>query len=209
MRAQPGAISRVSVAEGKLHIGTIGGKPAVGICGTGLLDAIAALRRLEIVDEYGGIAGMDELAERVHEEDGAPAVWLNPPEEGREGVRLTQKDVREFQLAKGAIAAGVSVLLRVAGIRPEEIDRVLLAGGFGSYLDPLSAIRVGLLPRGTDASRTIAVGNASLAGSRLALLSREERGAARELAARVEYVELSGRADFQEAFAEEMLFPEM
>ncbi|MCD8352608.1 MAG: ASKHA domain-containing protein [Planctomycetaceae bacterium] len=218
MRAQPGAIHWLDVIDDRLVVKVIGDTaPAKGICGTGLLDAVAALLRIGIVDEGGRMLDLDEaeelglsadLMERLHEGEDGMAFWLERPTgHGDAGVALTQRDVREFQLAKGAVAAGVKVLLGVAGVTAEGVDRVFLAGGFGSYLRPESAVGVGLLPEGIPATRVEAVGNASLAGTRLYLLSVAERERADALLGRVEYVELSGRDDFQHAFAEEMLFP--
>lgn len=222
MRASPGAISRVGLARGgDLDIGVIDNRAVAGICGTGLLDAVATLRRAGVIEEYGRILDEDEmeeaveagdivpaLADRVQGDGGDRGVRLWPPA-GAAGheVRLTQKDVREFQLAKGAIAAGVRVLAGVADIDIGEIDRVLLAGGFGNYLDARSAVVTGLLPVGIRREAVHSVGNSSLAGARLCLLSPEEKAAADALSRGVHYIELSGRADFQEAFAEEMLFP--
>ncbi len=220
MRAVTGAIAAVEAVTGDLEVGVVDQRrPARGLCGTGLLDAVSALLKSGVVDESGRILDQEEAAEtgkgyegvvsRIHEDDSGLAVWLERPDEfGGEGVALTQRDVREFQLAKGAIAAGVRVLLGVAGRTPENVDQVLLAGGFGNYLNPASALAAGLLPAGIGLAKVRSVGNASLAGTRLCLLSGLERQRAENLARRVEYVELSGREDFQIAFAEEMLFPE-
>ena len=219
MRAAAGAISRVEAgADGDLDIGVVDGvRPARGICGTGLLDAVATLLRLGVIDSGGRLLDADEAEEegvcaallaRLHEDDEGTAVWLEFPGDGSGGVALTQRDVRELQLAKGAIAAGVKVLLGVAGIGAEEVDSVLLAGGFGNYLSPASALAVGILPEGIALEKIRSVGNASLAGTRLYLLSDAERVRADAISSGVRYVELSGRDDFQSAFAEEMLFPE-
>lgn len=219
MRASPGAISRVAVnGVGDLDVGVIDSREPAGICGTGLLDAVAALRKTGMIDEYGRILNDDEIAEgefapgltaRVFGEGNERAVRLSPARGGGGGeVCLTQKDVREFQLAKGAVAAGVRVLAGVAGVELQDIEQVLLAGGFGNYLDPESAVVTGLLPGGIAAGAVRPVGNSSLAGARLCLLSPGDRREAESLAANVRYVELSGRGDFQRAFAEEMLFPE-
>ncbi len=219
MRATSGAVSRVEAGSaGEIGIAVVGeSRPARGICGTGLLDAVAALRRLGVIDEGGRMLEPDEAAaegvpapalKRLHLADDGPAFWLEMPGgHGDSGVALTHRDVREFQLAKGAVAAGARVLLALAGIKPEEVDQVLLAGGFGNYLRPEAALAVGLLPAGIRLERVKSVGNAALAGTRLFLLSRAERRAAEEASRIVRYVELSGREDFQIAFAEEMLFP--
>ena len=222
MRATAGAISRVGLtADGDMEIGVVDSLfPARGLCGTGLLDAVATLLRAGLVDATGRILDAEEAQENdpapnpsllamLHEDEEGMAMWLERPSgRGGLGVSLTQRDVREFQLAKGAVAAGVRVLLGVAGLKAGDLDQVLLAGGFGNYMDPASALAVGLLPAGIPAERIRSVGNASLAGTRLCLLSAEERDDALELSRRVRYVELSGRDDFQAAFAEEMMFPE-
>jgi uncharacterized 2Fe-2S/4Fe-4S cluster protein (DUF4445 family) len=222
MRAAAGAIARVGVAaDGDLDIGTIDSVlPAKGLCGTGLLDAIATLIRTGVVDETGRMLEPEEalearpdlgekIAARIRETPEGCAFRLAGSPSGGDELLLTQTDVREFQLAKGAIAAGCRVLLDIAGVRTGDLDAVLLAGGFGNYLDPGSAIAAGLLPAGIKPDRIRSIGNASLAGARMCLLSRFERAEAEALIRAVEYVELSGRDDFQTAFAEEMLFPEV
>ncbi len=216
MCAGAGAISRVDWTEGKFECGVIGGGAARGVCGTGILDAVAALLESGIVDAGGRMAWPEELldmepgggaAKAVHMNGRMPAAWLVPPEAGGGGVSVTQRDVREVQLAKGAIAAGIRVLMERAGIRAAELDHVLLAGGFGSFLRPRSAMAVGLLPGGIAPERIKAVGNAALAGARLYLHSEEERQSAKRIREGIEYVELGGDREFEEAFAEEMLFP--
>ena len=116
--------------------------------------------------------------------------------------------MRELQLAKGAISAGASVLLERAGVEAEAVSQVLLAGAFGSKIDPVSAVAVGLLPPGTHASRVRTVGNAAAAGAAAALVSREAREESERMAARLEPVELSADPEFQMRFAESMMFPE-
>jgi uncharacterized 2Fe-2S/4Fe-4S cluster protein (DUF4445 family) len=221
MRAASGAVCRVGLAvDGALRSEIVGGGPARGICGTGLLDAAATLRRVGVIDPGGRLLSRDEagaelsalhpdILSRLHGKPDGPAFWLvHPSASGGSGVALTQRDVREFQLAKGAVAAGVRILLETAGLAPETLDRTLLAGGFGSYLDPASALATGLLPAGIRPERVRSVGNAALAGTRLFLLSEEERAAAGDLARSAAYVDLSNRDGFQIAFAREMLFPE-
>ena len=219
MRASPGAVCRVGLAvDGSLSVGLAAGAPAAGLCGTGLLDAVATMLRIGILDEGGGMLKREEaerlsppphpdILSRLERGRSGPCFRLAWPTALGGGVIVSQKDVREFQLAKGAVAAGALTLLAEAGIEPGEVDRVLLAGGFGSYLDPASALAAGLLPAGIRVERVRSVGNAALAGVRLFLVSRAERLAAEELAGRVEYIELSGSDGFQRAFAEEMLFP--
>ncbi len=146
-------------------------------------------------------------AAALHTNDGMPSAWLVAPEGRRAGIEITQRDVREVQLAKGAVGAGIRVLLRKAGIAASQVERVCLAGGFGSFLRPSSALAIGLLPPEIPADRIKSVGNAALAGARLYLHSQDERHSAEEICGRIEYVELAGRRDFERAFAEEMLFP--
>jgi uncharacterized 2Fe-2S/4Fe-4S cluster protein (DUF4445 family) len=220
MRAAPGAISRIGLApDGSLETGVIGGGSAVGLCGSGLLDAVATLRRIGVVDEGGRLLERGEaerlpsppnpdLLSRLHAAAAGPAFWLaRPSSAGEGGVALTQRDIRELQLAKGAVAAGVRALLEAAGLAPAAVTRVLLAGGFGSCLNPASALAIGLLPAGFRIERVRSVGNAALAGARLFLLSEEERASAAALARSASSIELSEQAGFQIAFAEGMLFP--
>jgi uncharacterized 2Fe-2S/4Fe-4S cluster protein (DUF4445 family) len=198
-------VSRVDWTGETFRCSVIGGGRPRGVCGTGLLDAVAALLASGIVDAGGRMLRPEEAEERglppgaaaaVHMSGTAPAAWLIAPKDRTGGVAITQRDVRETQLAKGAVAAGVRVLLRKAGIAAEDVGSVLLAGGFGSFLRPASALAVGLLPEGIRRNRLKAVGNAALAGARLYLHSREERKLAEEICGAVEYVELSGRREF-------------
>ncbi len=127
---------------------------------------------------------------------------------GGKKVALTQRDVREVQLASGAIRTGIELLLKRQGLRPKDLDRVLLAGGFGNYIRRGNAQRMGLLPAGIEHQRIRYQGNTSLAGARLVGLSRRCREACDELAARTEHVDLSREPDFAMAFADAMIFPE-
>ncbi len=207
-RAVPGAIERVALEDGDIRVYTVGGRAPVGICGSGLIDAVAALLDAGAMDETGRLDGngaAGSVAERIIQREGQTAVVLAEAE-GRQIV-LTQGDVRQVQLAKAAVRAATELLLDEAGIGPEQIDEVLLAGAFGNYLSGRSAVRIGLLPEGVDCSMIRAVGNAAGAGAALALLSKRERARAGEIAACAEHVELFTRPQFQEAFAEAMLFP--
>jgi uncharacterized 2Fe-2S/4Fe-4S cluster protein (DUF4445 family) len=179
---------------------------------------MATLLELALVDETGRLLDRDEaetlrpalppaILDRLVEIDGEPALLLaKGRSEQHRDVVLTQGDVREFQLAKGAVAAGVQVLLEHCELKPEDLDLVCLAGGFGTYLRADSALRVGMLPA-VSANSIQSVGNSALAGVRLFLLNADMRRLAREIAAETEYLELSGRLDFQMAFADAMLFP--
>jgi len=204
MRARPGAIEAVRFDGSDLAVSVIGGRgPAAadearGICGSGLLDAVAALLDGGLLDWLGRVRAAGPAAHRV--DPGGLAVALTP------GVRLTQKDVRALQLAKGAIRAGIDLLLQVAGIGPVELDEILLAGAFGNYLRRESAIRIGLLPP-VDPGRVRPVGNAAAAGAKLALLSRGARARAERLAREAHWVDLAAHPDFEEIFMAALNFP--
>ena len=192
-----GAISQVKMDRG-IQYRTIGGAVASGICGSGLLDLIAGFLDVGAIDETGRIAA-EGAPPGVEIVDGKLAV------DKARGIFVTQRDVREVQLAKGAIAAGVEVLLREAGIVASDIRHVYLAGGFGSFMDKRSAGRIGLIPPEL-VQRTSAIGNGSGAGAKAALLSKAAMAEAERLAQAVRYVELSVRQDFQDAFVDKMMF---
>lgn len=211
MRAANGAISEVELRDGDLVVRTIGDQPALGICGSGLFDAMAAVLDAGLVDMMGRMAGNDKLAtlppalaQRLDGEANTRRVRLAG--EGATAVYLTQRDVRELQLAKGAVQAAVELLLKECGLHVSDLSAVLLAGAFGNYINPVSAVRMGLLPQ-MDASLLRGVGNAAGAGAMMALLSLPWRQKAIELARQAEHIELAQRADFQQMFMETMLFP--
>jgi len=215
MRAARGAIDHVRAGEQEIVVRTIENAPAVGICGSGLLDALATLLDLGVVDTGGRMADEaraaalpEEVRSRLAGEGNDRQFALVPGERSGTGepVALTQRDIRQLQLAKGAVRAGVEVLLGEAGLRAADLDRILLAGAFGSYINRRSAVRVGLVPA-LPLSRIHAVGNAAGAGAVLALASTEERQKATRVARAARHVELSSRPDFQIQFMETMLFP--
>ena len=196
MRAADGAIERVHTAGGRIEFSTIGDRPAVGICGSGILDVIAASRHLDLLDDGGRIA-------RHHPAIGLVgiqrAILLAP------GVHVTQSDIRAVQLAKAAIRTGVDLLLEQMNIREAAIERFVLAGAFGSLVDVRSALDIGLLPD-IPHDRFSQVGNAAGVGITRMLASGAERTAARHLAARCAYVELSTRPQFQKRFMQNIGF---
>lgn len=212
MRAAPGAVEKVCIGTDDIEVSTIEERPVVGICGSGLFDVMAVLLELGVVEPSGRFRE-DELPPSVPE-----AIRRRLVGEGRERrfllgdvdagcpVCLSQGDVRELQLAKGAVKAAADLLLQEAGLKAEELGEVLLAGAFGNYINPLSAMRMGLLPA-VPTERIRGVGNAAGAGALLALLSREERHRAVELARGARHLELSRRPEFQMAFMETILFP--
>jgi len=177
-----GAISAISVNGFE----TIGGKPAIGLCGSGLVDAVALLLDADRIDVMGYMDAPAELTEK--------------------GLSLTPQDIREVQLAKGAVAAGIKVLLHEAGITAEKVNRVYMAGGFGYALHDWSAGRIGLIPEGLE-KKQIRAGNTSGLGARLWLHSDEFRNFTRILSKQVRYVELSDHPEFNDFFMWEMMFP--
>jgi len=217
MRGSNGAIEKV-VFDENVRINVIGGTSPVGLCGSGLIDAAAELLGCEIVTPQGRMLPPDELpsdlpdhlARRVVMHDGHAAFVLAQQTETGTGkpILLTQRDIRELQLATGAIRAGVGVLMRQVGLNPDDLDEVLIAGGFGNFIRRSNAQRIGLLPGGIPRNRIRYRGNTSLAGARLVALSREARKTADRLARQTEHVDLSTDIKFQQAFAEAMIFPE-
>lgn len=215
MRAMEGAIDGVLMDE-DIRLDVIGGGPASGICGSGLLDAVSELLRLNILDREGRISTRDflegsvnqKILKRIQEaEHGRDFILTDEPLiEKKRPVRITQKDIRELQLAKGAICAGIKVLLGQMEITAGEIDQVFLAGAFGNHIKTKSALKIGLLPN-IPPDRINLIGNAAGKGARMALASKIEARRATELAQRVEHIELSGRNDFQEEFLNAVYFP--
>jgi uncharacterized 2Fe-2S/4Fe-4S cluster protein (DUF4445 family) len=216
MRGTPGAIEHVRLDGGAVALDTIGGGAPRGICGSGLVDAVAELRRVGLIEESGRLLPPDEarraagdaLGARVRLGPAGAEIVLAPGADGAPAITLGQKDVRELQLAKGALRAGVEVLLARLGRRAADLERISLAGAFGSYVSPVAARAIGLIPP-LPLARVESVGNAAGRGSRLALASVEARRRAEALARRIEYVELSADPRFTDAFMEAMAFPDL
>jgi uncharacterized 2Fe-2S/4Fe-4S cluster protein (DUF4445 family) len=216
MRAADGAIEVVTMSADGLSLKVIGDAAPAGLCGSGLVDAVAGLVGLGLIDGSGRFAGEDEagvlapgLAGRLTML-GAERVfvlhWLGPPGDVANSIYLSQRDVRELQFAKAAIATGWNILLEEAGLVAGDIQQVLLAGSFGSYLSPANAIALGLVPA-LPVLRVVSAGNVAGEGAKMALLSMRERSGALALLEEVRYVELSDRADFNDAFVEQLAFP--
>lgn len=213
MRASDGAIEGVQINGGAVHLQIIGGAVhPIGLCGSGLVDAAAELVKCGLVDASGRLLKPDEARERGLPEgliarlvtvDGARAFLLSEPQDN---IVLTQPDIRALQFAKGAIAAGVNVLLAHMGVTAGDLREVLLAGSFGSYINPASARLIGLVPW-VPVERIVAVGNAAGEGAKICLLSFRERQAANRLPEFIEYLELSGRSEFNDIFTEALGFP--
>jgi uncharacterized 2Fe-2S/4Fe-4S cluster protein (DUF4445 family) len=213
MRAALGAIDRVRVGE-DIDVHTIGEAAALGICGSGLIDLIAGLLDAGVIDPTGliqveeGARFSCSLRERIQMRGEERLVVVRRPGESgapREIV-LTQDDVRQVQLAKGAIASGVALLQHVAGVAATEVEELMLAGGFGNYVSIPSALRIGLVPP-LPASRIRYVGNAAALGAQMCLLSESERATAARIATAIEHVSLATHPDFEEIFVDCMNFP--
>ena len=207
MRATDGAIEGVTLSD-HVELQVIGGDiPPKGICGSGLVDTVAQLRLVGLLDAGGKMRSREEvpehpLSDRLITIDGVRAFLL------AENVYLSQRDVRELQFGKGSIATGIKVLMDVMGVTVADLDEVLLGGSFGSYLNPESAKIIGLVPP-VDVERILSVGNTAGEGAKMSLLSFRERQIAFELPDKIEYVELSGRADFNDSFISVLAFPEL
>ncbi|MCC7208208.1 MAG: DUF4445 domain-containing protein [Anaerolineae bacterium] len=214
MRAAPGAIERVQVLDdGALHIQTIGHQPAVGICGSGILDAVAVMAEHGLVDSRGAIQaghplvgvaeGKSGLVLARHDSGGSESAGGS----GGRAIAITRKDVAEIQLAKGAIRAGIEVLLDEAGIAAAAVEDFIIAGAFGTYIRVESALRIGMFPA-LPLERFRQVGNAAGMGAKQLLISRQVRAQALDLAGRIHYIELTTRPGFQDEFVSRMALVE-
>ena len=216
VRAAAGAIETVKVKDGELVIGTIDDTPAIGICGSGLVDACAVLVELGLLDKSGRFVPEEiaktiapQLSDRLTMLDGERIfvlTWGKEVGNASDAIFLSQRDVRELQFAKAAIATGWSLLVEEFGIQETDIQQVLLAGSFGSYLSPASAIKIGLVPK-ISVLRIISAGNVAGEGAKMVLLSAQERNGADALLEQIDYVELSDRSDFNDKFVERLAFP--
>jgi uncharacterized 2Fe-2S/4Fe-4S cluster protein (DUF4445 family) len=198
MRAAKGAIERVRIQGGKIEYQTIDDASPVGICGSGVLDAMAQMYAEGILDRGGRI---QDAHPRVRDLDNHREFILVREEEveGRGAIVITQQDIRHLQAAKAAIRAGIQVLLETHARSDKDIENVIIAGAFGSYIDVSSAITIGMLPS-LPLSRFGQVGNAAGMGAKLALVSKTMRKEAQTLASKVHYVELAGAPQFNETF---------
>jgi uncharacterized 2Fe-2S/4Fe-4S cluster protein (DUF4445 family) len=218
MRAAEGAIEVVRLRDGAVELDVIGDAEPAGICGSGLVDAVAELVRVGLLDSSGRFVSQAE-AERIAPQlasrltaraDGTRIFvlrWAGGEGDVDGAVYLSQRDVRELQFAKAAIATGWRLLVADLGIAETDVQQVLLAGSFGSYLSPSSAVRIGLVPK-LALPRIVAAGNVAGEGAKMALLSLQERHAAEAILDEVRYIELSDRPDFNDRFVEQLAFPE-
>jgi uncharacterized 2Fe-2S/4Fe-4S cluster protein (DUF4445 family) len=196
MRAAPGAIEHVRLSGERLEIQAIGGEAPAGICGSGLLDVVAQLRLNRVLDR-GGRMGAHPF---VRSQNGLTEFVL-VEREGQEPITISQKDVRELQLAKAAIRLGIQALVLAAGLAEEDIEQVIMAGAFGTFIDVESAMTIGMLPA-LPRERFKQVGNAAGTGARLALISQGQRARAQEIALQNGYIELAAVPNFNRKFAE-------
>lgn len=210
MRGAEGAVDHMFLENDELKWHVIGEAEPVGICGSGLLDCIALLLKMGIVDASGRMAAPDEIvnpigkkyADSVIDAEGKKAfrIWKN--------LCITQKDVREVQLAKGALAAGINIMCRHLAIEESDIQEVMIAGAFGNYMSPESACGIGLIPS-VLVDRIIPIGNAAGEGSKIALLNHKEFLRSGELIEEIEFLELAAEPDFQDIFIDELEYPEV
>jgi uncharacterized 2Fe-2S/4Fe-4S cluster protein (DUF4445 family) len=196
MRAAPGAIEHVRLSGERLEIQTIAGERPVGICGSGLLDVIAQLRLNNVLDRNGRMG--EHVLIRHH--DGTVEFVLAERED-QQPITVSQKDVRELQLAKAAIRLGIQALVTAEGITESDVEQVIIAGAFGTYINIESAITIGMLPP-LPLERFKQVGNAAGTGARLALISQSQRAKAEQIAQHAGYIELATVPNFNRKFAE-------
>ncbi len=219
MRASEGAIETVVITHDAVQLKVIGDVLPIGLCGSGLVDAVAQLRLSGFLEASGKFIKTEAAAARfapslarrlITDDKGMRAFVLAWPEEtGHDRpIVLTQRDIRELQFAKGAIAGGIEVVMRELGVTTADLAAIYLAGSFGSYINPQSARIIGLVPP-VPVERIKAVGNAAGEGAKMSLLSFRARQVARSLPKIVEYHELSGRGDFNDSFLAVLQFPDL
>ena len=213
MRAADGAIEVVDMTADELTMKVIGDAEPQGLCGSGLVDAVTGLVKLGLLDSSGRFVAEESaallapgLAGRLTSIGKERVFVLHWRGAAEDSIYLSQRDVRELQFAKAAIATGWHILLEEAGLTHADVKQVLLAGSFGSYLSPAAAIRIGLVPK-VPVQRVVPAGNVAGEGAKMALLSLRERAGGLALLEEVRYVELSDRADFNDRFVEQLNFP--
>ena len=200
MSALEGAVNKVWEENGTIRYATIGDKPAAGICGSGIIDAVAVCVRCGLIDETGLIREDNERYADCIDDGDETGIRL-----GDSGVVLTQADVRKIQLAKSAIRAGIDTLLHECGISAEALDTFYIAGGFGSFIDKQSAADIGLIPQ-SAVSRVKVIGNGAGMGAAACLLSKEKLAESERIAASAAEVELSGNPYFMDRYIDRMMF---
>ena len=199
MRASDGAVEKVEFTEGKLRFTTIGGKPVKGICGSGIIDFLAVLLKAGFLETSGRMAGPETLGPYGRNIDGQPAIQYG------EGIYLTQKDIRQLQLAKGAVRTGIDMILKKRGMDSQGLDRIYLAGGFGNYLNPFNLEAIKLLPAHT-ANKIVFCGNTSIEGAALLLTDVKKRSLLESSLGRMVYVALAALPEFNTSFVANLDF---
>jgi len=205
MPASPGAISKVTYEDGMVKLGVVGDVAPIGICGTGIVDAVAMMVRLGVVDETGYLLGADELEEPLAalagRENDRNVFYLTPDH----SIYITQNDVRSLQLAKAAVCAGILTMVEAADIQVSDISKLEIAGGFGAYLNLESAAAIGLFPKEL-LNCASSVGNTSGEGATALLVSSAARQREAEIVEKCDYLELSTSSEFNEFYVEMMEF---
>ena len=205
-RGVPGAINRVLIRDDVTY-STIGETTATGICGSGIIDLIAELLKIGLITADGRMLSPEEvygqfpikLAKRIKLINEQPTFFLE------NNLYLSQKDVREVQLAKAAIAAGIEILIKELNVSPADIANLYLTGGFGNYMDVENAIAIGLIPP-VFQNKIRTIGNGAGIGAQLTLLLQETKNQAAQIAEQAKYIELATRPDFQEIFINSLNF---
>jgi len=203
MRAADGAIEKVRIVGSVVEYQTIGGVAPIGLCGSGILDVVAQLFRLGIINEAGTMKD-NPLVRRG--KDGPEFVLVGKSAGNNKEIVITRRDIGEIQLAKGAIQAGINILLAEAGLKETDIDQVIIAGAFGSYINVDSAIAIGILPR-LPPQCFNQVGNAAGMGAKIILVSNEKREQAKKIPNQVHYVDLITNSNFFQEFSKAMFLP--
>ena len=203
MRAAPGAIERVQIIDGKIKTFTIDDKPPIGICGSGILDVVAEMKSANLMDERGALIE-GQLNIRKSNKNHLEFLLVPGESSGNErDITVSRKDVNEIQLAKAAIKAGQEILMTTAGITPEDIDEIIIAGAFGTYIDVPNAISVGMFPN-IPVQRFRQIGNAAGMGAVQALISVNHRQLIKDVIKNVDYIELTTVENFQKEFVKAM-----
>lgn len=204
MRAAPGAIEKVLIRDGKIRLQTIDNQPAVGLCGSGILDLVSQMLKAGMINSRGVLDGSRDNLRIRNGGHGLEFVVVSAEENHGREITFSRSDINEIQLAKGAIRTGMHILLQKAGVKEQDIDAIVIAGAFGTYLDVQSGIDIGMFPH-LEKERFVQVGNAAGTGARLALLSTVIRKQAVTVARHVNYVELTAEKDFPRLFAKSLL----
>ena len=214
MRAARGAIEKVDIREDSVDISVIGDCEPVGICGSGIIDAVGELIRTGIVDKSGRLLDRKKLEKKgisegilkhIREDGKSCDFVLYFSEDGKNDVVITQKDVREVQLAKAAISAGITIMMKEIGVTLDTLEKVSIAGAFGNYIRNASAINIGLLPA-VNEEKIVSLGNSAGIGASMILLSERCREESEIVAERIQHIELAGRSDFQDQYMMAMMF---